>query len=130
MNCVLGHTLIKSLKGNIEVVRKVDFAKPIILMVAFLAIAGSAFAQPFAGRSNYDVKNMNFEAWCQETQQYPADRCDARRPEDVKAFEDYRAVIERYELDFLKRVQRNEELRANISRDPTQTVRGRQDGLP
>ena len=73
---------------------------------------------------------MNFDAWCQETQQYPADRCEARRPEDLKAFEDYRAVIERYELDYLKRVQRNEELRANISRDPTQTVRGRQEGLP
>ena len=39
--------------------RKVDFAKPVILMVTFLAIAGSAFAQPFAGRSNYDVKNLN-----------------------------------------------------------------------
>jgi len=104
MNCVLGNTLIKSLNGNIEVMCKVDFAKPAILVVAFLAIAGSAFAQPLAGRSNYDIKNMSFDAWCQETQQYPTDRCDARRPEDVKAFEDYRAVIERYELDYLKRV--------------------------
>ena len=104
MNCVLGNTLIKSLNGNIEVMCKVDFAKPAILVVAFLAIAGSAFAQPLAGRSNYDIKNMSFDAWCQETRQYPTDRCDARRPEDVKAFEDYRAVIERYELDYLKRV--------------------------
>jgi len=104
MNCVLGNTLIKSLNGNIEVMCKVDFAKPAILVVAFLAIAGSAFAQPLAGRSNYDIKNMSFDAWCQEPRQYPTDRYDARRPEDVKAFEDYRAVIERYELDYLKRV--------------------------
>jgi len=130
MNCVLGNTLIKSLNGNIEVMCKVDFAKPAILVVAFLAIAGSAFAQPLAGRSNYDIKNMSFDAWCQETQQYPTDRCDARRPEDVKAFEDYRAVIERYELDYLKRVQQNEELKANIRRDPTQTVQSQQDALP
>ena len=130
MNCVLGDTVIKSLNGNIEVMRKVDFVKPVTLMVAFLAIAGSAFAQPLSGRSNYDVKNMSFDTWCQETQQYPSDRCEARRPEDMKAFEDYRAVIERYELDYLKRVQQNEELKANISRDPTQTVRSRQDAVP
>jgi hypothetical protein len=111
--------------------RKGDFAKTLaIAAIPFLAIAGSAFAQPFSGRSNYDVKDMSFDRWCQETQQYPADRCDARRPEDVKAFEDYRAVIERYELDYLKRVQQNEELQANINRDPTQTVQSRQDALP
>src|SRR6267378_3515831 len=85
MNCVLGNTLIKSLNGNIEVMCKVDFAKPAILVVAFLAIAGSAFAQPLAGRSNYDIKNMSFDAWCQETRQYPTDRCDARRPEDCQS---------------------------------------------
>jgi hypothetical protein len=109
---------------------KSDFAKLAILTVPFLAIAGAAFAQPLSGRINYDVKNMSFDLWCQETQQYPSDRCEARRPEDVKAFEDYRAVIERYELDYLKRIQQNEELQANVGRDPTQAVRSRQDALP
>jgi hypothetical protein len=110
---------------------KTDFAKRLaILAVPFIAIAGSAFAQPLSVRTNYDVKNMSFDRWCQEAKQYPAGRCDARRPEDVKAFENYRAIIERYELDYQKRVQHNEELQTNLNRDPTQIIQNRQDALP
>jgi hypothetical protein len=112
------------------VMRKVDLAKPALLAAAFLAIAGSAFAQPVSGPRNYDVKNLSFDTWCQETLQNSADRCGARRPEDLKAFEDYRAAVERYELDYLKRVQQDQEFWANINRDPNQTVRGLQDALP
>jgi len=78
----------------------------------------------------FNVRNMDFDLWCQQTQRYAADRCAARRPEDVKAFEDYRASIERYELDHLKQVQREQEVRTRINRDPSQTVTGKQDGLP
>ena len=82
------------------------------------------------GTSTFNVQNMDFDLWCQQTQRYAADRCAARRPEDVKAFEDYRASIERYELDHLKQVQREQEVRTRINRDPSQTVVGKQDGLP
>jgi hypothetical protein len=109
---------------------KADFTKQIILAVAILTIADSALAQPLSGPSNYDVKNMSFDAWCQETQHYPTDRCEARRPEDLKAFEDYRALIERYELDHLKRVQQGDELWADINRDPTQTTQNLEDASP
>ena len=82
------------------------------------------------GTGTFGVRTIDFDLWCQQTQRYAADRCTARRPEDVKAFEDYRSSIERYELDYLKQVQKDQELRARTNRDPTQTVSGKQDGVP
>jgi hypothetical protein len=82
------------------------------------------------GTGTFGVRNMDFDLWCQQTQRYDATRCAARRPEDVKAFEDYRSSIERYELDYLKQVQKDQELRARTNRDPSQTVSGKQDGVP
>src|SRR5882762_1917138 len=82
------------------------------------------------GTSTFGVRTVDFDLWCQQTQRYDAARCAARRPEDVKAFEDYRASIERYELDYLKQVQKDQELRARTNRDPSQTVSGKQDGVP
>jgi hypothetical protein len=73
---------------------------------------------------------MDFDLWCQQTQRYSLDRCVARRDEDVKAFEDYRTAIERYELDYLKQTQKDQDLRVRQNRDPLQNVRGKQDGLP
>jgi hypothetical protein len=82
------------------------------------------------GQTTYNVKPMDFDLWCQQTQRYSTDRCAARRVEDTKAFEDYRTAVERYELDYLKQLQRDEDLRARTSRDPLQNVQGKQDGLP
>ena len=88
-----------------------------------------AAAQPLSGPLNYNVKTMSFELWCQDTQHYPAERCQARRPDDVAAFENYRRLIERYELDYLKRVQRDQNERSFSSRDPSRTVLDKADGL-
>ncbi len=85
---------------------------------------------PSNGQSNFNVKNMDFDLWCQQTQRYEVNRCEARRPEDVKAFEDYRTAVERYELDFLKQQQHDDAFRARLNRDPLQNVQGKQDGLP
>jgi len=82
------------------------------------------------GTTTFNVRNIDFDLWCQQTQRYAADRCAARRAEDVKAFEDYRASIERYELDYLKQQQKEQEVRSRINRDPSQTVTGKQDGFP
>jgi hypothetical protein len=75
-----------------------------LAMVAALLAAFPAKAQ--TGR-NYDVKTMNFDLWCQETQHLPAERCDKRTPEDEKTFEAYRAQIERYEVPYLQRQRRD-----------------------
>ena len=113
--------------------------KPVLVALLIGAWTGAALAQslPAApgrdlsiGSSTYNVRSMDFDLWCQQTQRYTAERCAARRAEDVKAFEDYRSSIERYELDYLKQVQKDQELRARTNRDPSQTVTGRQDGVP
>jgi hypothetical protein len=100
---------------------------------------GAGFAQllPVApgvdlstSQTRLNVRPMDFDLWCQQTQRYSLDRCVARRDEDVKAFEDYRTAIERYELDYLKQTQKDQDLRVRQNRDPLQNVRGKQDGLP
>ena len=101
------------------------------LVAAFICLGASAvLAQPLSNPLNYDVKNMTFEAWCQETQRYAADRCHARRPADVAAFENYRAAIERYELQYLKQMERERQIRDSVTRDPTQSATSRQDSFP
>jgi hypothetical protein len=82
------------------------------------------------GTGTFGVRNLDFDLWCQQTQRYEPARCAARRPEDLKAFEDYRSSIERYELDYLKQVQKDQEVRTRTNRDPSQTVTGKQDGVP
>lgn len=121
-----------------------------ILAIAAVAVSmslGWAMAQPIpvapgvdlsiapnvdasTGQTGYNVKNMDFDLWCQQAQRFELSRCEARRPEDVKAFEDYRTAVERYELDFLKQQQRDNQFRAQVSRDPLQNVQSKQDGLP
>jgi hypothetical protein len=82
------------------------------------------------GSGTFGVRNMDFDHWSQQTQRYDAARCAARRAEDLKAFADYRSSIERYELDYLKQVQKDQDLRARTNRDPSQTVSGKQDSVP
>jgi len=111
----------------------------ILVALAFVGTGGLALAQslPAApgrdlsiGTSTFNVRTMDFDLWCQQTQRYAAERCAARRAEDVKAFEDYRSSIERYELDYLKQVQKDQNVRTRTNRDPSQTVSGKQDGVP
>lgn len=113
-----------------------------LLVIAVLLGAmpwGAVFAQPLTVGPGVDLSNsqtrlnvrpLDFDLWCQQTQRYSLDRCIARRDEDVKAFEDYRTAIERYELDYLKQVQKDQDLRVRQNRDPLQNVQSKQDGLP
>ena len=111
----------------------------IFAALVLIAPGGSMLAQtlPTApgrdlsnGTSTFNVRTMDFDLWCQQTQRYAVERCAARRAEDVKAFEDYRSSIERYELDYLKQVQKDQNARTRTNRDPSQTVSGKQDGVP
>lgn len=102
----------------------------VVSVSALLLGSGTASAQPLSGPLNYDVKQLTFELWCQETQRYPAERCEARRPADVAAFEAYRASIERYELQYLKQVDRERQIRDSVNRDPMQSTISRQDSGP
>ena len=86
-----------------------DMSRFFLAAAAALALALPAAAQ----RSNYNVKEMNFDLWCQEQAGLPADRCDKRSAQDEAAFEAYRAKVEAYEIPYLQ--QKNKDLR--IDRD-------------
>lgn len=79
------------------------------------ALAGSALAQ---SGTRYDVKPINFDLWCQEQAKLPVARCDQRLPEDEATFNTYRATIERYETDYIKEKNSEQNFnRAIINRD-------------
>ena len=112
---------------------------PAIVFAAALLATVPAAAQAFpatpgrdTGSSShpYDVHELTFDLWCQQAQRYSEDRCKARSDADVKAFEDYRDAVERYELDFLKQQQRDRELEYHTNRDPTSTAKDLQDSAP
>jgi hypothetical protein len=75
----------------------------------------------------FDVRRMSFELWCQETQQYAIARCDARQPADVKAFEDYRAAVERYEIQYQRQREQQRVMQDRLNRDRTTTTNTLQD---
>jgi len=80
-----------------------------------LAAAAALFIIPaHAQNTRLDVKTLNFDLWCQETARIDPDRCDKRTPEDEKAFEAYRAKIEKYEVPYLKRKEGEQLLDQNV----------------
>src|SRR3954468_7511425 len=87
----------------------------VLLIAVTLASAWSLSAPAASAQTgrNFNVKTMNFDLWCQETQHLPPDRCDKRTAEDEATFEAYRTQIERYEVPYLQQQQRD----LSISRD-------------
>lgn len=80
--------------------------RAVILSLLFAAMPGLTLAQVSTSGTtqplSYDVRTLSFDRWCQENEHFPIARCDQRRPEDVQAYEDYRASVERYDLQFQK----------------------------
>jgi len=96
----------------------------LVLATASLVFAGGlAFAQPLPpapSRTTYDVKTINFDLWCQETQKLPPDRCDKRLPQDDAAYQAYVNTVERYEIPYLQRRQQEQNFnRIIMHSDPT-----------
>jgi hypothetical protein len=95
-----------------------------LLSIALLA-GGAALAQPLppapADGGRLNIRPLNFDLWCQETQHLPPERCDKRLPADDAAFNDYRAKVEKYEVPYLKRKENAATLnRTIIHAEPTQ----------
>ena len=86
-----------------------------------LMIATTAFAQllnpQIERRQGYDPQPMNFDLWCQETVRYSADRCAQRLAGDVSEFEEYRSLIERYELQYYMEQRKQAEALEQVDRD-------------
>jgi hypothetical protein len=84
-----------------------------MVLAAVSLVSESALAQ----RSNYQVKEMNFDLWCQEQAGLPVDRCDKRTPQDEATFEAYRAKVEAYEIPYLQQKNNAARLDRDIMRN-------------
>jgi len=58
---------------------------------------------------------LSFEMWCLEMRLYPAQRCDARQADDIKAYERYRAMVEQFQQTELAKQRRDQELRDRLN---------------
>ena len=87
--------------------------------VLLLGSALASFALSASAQGPYPVKTLNFDLWCQETQQLPPARCDKRQPSDEADFESYRTKVEKYELPYMKGRETGQQLdRAILHNDP------------
>src|ERR1700760_51215 len=88
------------------------------LLLAVAASAALTLSAQGEG-AGLDLKNINFDLWCQETQHLPPDRCDKRLPSDEADFEAYRDKVEKYEVPYEKGQQSGAQLNRIILRgDP------------
>ena len=79
--------------------------RAVSLALVLVALPWLATAEPINTSSpslSYNIKTLSFDRWCQDEQHYPASRCEQRLSGDVVAFEDYRAQVERYDLQYEK----------------------------
>jgi hypothetical protein len=78
-------------------------------------LSGLAFAiVAFVSASPAQARNLYFDMWCQE-QGFAKERCDARAPGDVEAFEAYWRAVEKYEESYVYERQENERFRNELN---------------
>lgn len=96
-------------------------AKRGLLATAMALTASAALAQALnpqiERRQGFDPQPMNFELWCQETADYGTKRCAQRLTGDVREFEEYRSIVERYELEYYMQRRREEEALKQVDRN-------------
>ena len=92
----------------------------LMVMIAF-AIVGYRTTSP----AGAEQEVMSFDMWCLEMKLLPSARCDVRRPDDVKAYEQYRAEVEKFDSAKTSRAQRDQELQQKLNPDP-----GPKSGMP
>ncbi len=85
-----------------------------IVMSLSLA-AGWESTAPTRASEHNDV--FSFDMWCLEMRLYPSARCDPRQPDDVKAYERYRATAERYDQEQVARAKRDLDLKQKLDRN-------------
>jgi hypothetical protein len=89
----------------------------VALIAVLMPVVARAAAQAGSGTA-VEREGFSFYMWCLEMQLYPAARCDARRSDDLKEYERYRADVEQYEKQRVLREKRDQELKDKLSRDP------------
>jgi len=82
------------------------------MLLAVSSGAGSALAQQ--GAESLKLQPMNFDMWCQETEQLPAARCDQRIPADDVTFSSFTNKIETYEMRSLRARERERQINTDF----------------
>jgi hypothetical protein len=91
-----------------------QYAVLAIVMSISLAAGWEATAPIRASEYN---EVLSFDMWCLEMRLYPSARCDSRKPDDIKAYEQYRAKAERYDQERGTRAKRDLELKQKLDRN-------------
>ena len=99
--------------ANTKQMRK-RYAALAIVMSVSLAAGWQATAPIRAGEHS---EVLSFEMWCLEMRLYPSARCDTRQPDDMKAYEQYRATAERFDQEQAARARRDLELKQKLDRN-------------
>ncbi len=86
------------------------------LLLALL-LAGVA-AMALFGAIAAEREHLSFEMWCLDMRQHSPVRCDARRSDDVKDYERYRASVEKFDRQRSEQKARDQALQDRLNRDP------------
>jgi hypothetical protein len=86
--------------------------RALLALLAACSAAGSALAQQET--ETLKLQPLNFDMWCQETEQLPAARCDRRIPADDAGFSTFTSKIETYEMRSLRDRAREREISRDI----------------
>ncbi len=118
---------IRSRLARLALGVSLGLAWPMVSEAQTPAATSSVTGQVNSPPRTFDVRNQDFSYWCQETQRYPRERCDARRRDDLDAFDSFRLTVERYEVEFMRKQERDRAAIERMNRDPTATERTLQD---
>jgi hypothetical protein len=92
-----------------------------VLCGAGLCVAGLCVAMQAAHAQTHrqSLPSVNFDMWCQQTQNLPPARCDKRLPQDDAAFQAYVDMMEQYETQQLNQDMLDRRIERTIRRgDP------------
>ncbi len=95
------------------------FALAACAALALAALPAKAAGPNDTGPTTLNVQNMTFDMWCQDTQRYSYDRCQARNVKDQQDFELYRNTVENYEVQYLQDKQKDAEFQHQLMHDPS-----------
>lgn len=87
------------------------------LAAAVLAGVGVWTYQTVGAPRSEIAQAWSFDMWCLEMQLYPAKRCDARMPEDLKEYDAYRAYVEKYRQGQQDKDRRDQEILQRFDRN-------------
>lgn len=83
-------------------------------LLAAMSAAVTLSLSAGAASPGYPVKRMDFDLWCTEEMRWPFERCAQRLADDLQKFDDYRTLIEKYEIRQQQEKQRRLQLEHSV----------------